>query len=53
MRGGAGDQVVMLSTLAAEEVVPQDNPIRQIKPISEKGADDGNATNASEYQWPS
>lgn len=36
MRGAAEDQVMMLSTFTAEEVIPPDHPIRQIKPVVDR-----------------
>jgi transposase len=36
MRGDADDQVVMLSIFTAEDVIPQEHPMRQIKPIVDR-----------------
>jgi hypothetical protein len=33
MRGKIENQVVMLSSLTSDQLVPQDHPIRKIKPI--------------------
>src|SRR3972149_3632873 len=35
MRGAAARQVTMLSPLTPDQLVPQDHPIRQIKPVVE------------------
>jgi hypothetical protein len=40
MRGTAEKQVVMLSALTPDQLVPQDHPIRQIKPIVDRALAD-------------
>ena len=36
MRGKADIQVTMLTLITADQLVPEDHPIRQIKPIVDK-----------------
>jgi transposase len=36
MRGKADTQVTMLTLITADQLVPEDHPIRQIKPIVDK-----------------
>ena len=36
MRGKADTQVAMLTLITADQLVPEDHPIRQIKPIVDK-----------------